>query len=381
MFPEEIVKYSAEDHFHRNNVRGRPVYFAAIIFLTGSLIALPFIKVNVTFAARGFLRTAETATLITAPVAGRISNNYIQPNSFVNRYDTLIIIDHTALDSEMETLLSAKKLVEGYIYDLDRLLAGKEGLVTERYRNAEMEYGYEIKLLENDLTYIRENHNSNRQLYEGGFIARTEYESARMQLLTAETRLEVKRKEFHTRWQGELSEYTMDYLQLNAKLAHLQKSRELHTITSPVQGYIVDYRDLTIGSYLKVSDEIARLVPDMELVATCMVSPDKISRISIGQQVRINIDTYPGTAFGTIQGTVASIPKDVTIYSNVPSFPVLCIFQQGSRHHTGISQVILKSGMTCTGLFVLSKRSLLNLIIEKGEKIIFPDNRKSDYEE
>lgn len=366
------MQFSAEDHFHKHNVRGKPVYFAAIILLICSIIALPLIKVDVTFSTRGILRTAENSTRITVPVAGMIVRNFIRPNCFVHKDDTLIILHHEALENELGAVLAAKSMIKGYIDDLEGLIDGRSAGKTERYRHAEMEYRHETDLLKNELNFIRDNHQTSKQLYEEGYIARMDYESIRKQLLSAESRLEVKRKEFLTRWQGELSGYTLEHLQLNTKLAHLQKMKDLHYIKAPVQGYIVDYRDLSTGSYLSVNDVVARIVPDHELVATCMVSPDKISRISVGQQVRLNIDTYPGTAFGFIEGTVTSIPEDATVYSDIPGFPVICSIQQEVQQRSGDLHVALKSGMTFTGLFILSKRSIWKLIIERGEKLLLP---------
>ena len=371
MFPEEIVQFSAEGHFHKNNVRGKPVYFAAIILLICSFIALPIIKVDVTFSTRGILRTAENSTRITVPVSGMISRNLIRPNCFVNRDDTLIILHHEALENEIGTTLAAKLLIEGYINDLKRLLAGKSARETDRYKHAASEYQHETDLLKNELHFIKDNYQTSKELYEGGYIARMDYESVRNQLISAETRLDVKQKEFQSRWQGELSNYTLEHFQLSTKLAHLLKTKDLHYLKAPVEGFIVDYRDLTAGSYLSANDLVARIVPNHELVATCMISPDKISRISVGQQVRLNIDTYPGTAFGYIEGTVTSIPEDASVYADIPGFPVICSIQQEVQHRSGDLQVALKSGMTFTGLFILSKRSIWKLLAERGEKLLF----------
>lgn len=381
LFPKEIIQFSAEDHFRRNNVRGKPLYITAILLLTGSIIALPLIKVDITFSARGILRTAQNPSRIIVPVSGEIKDCFIKTNCFVKKEDTLIVINHDAIENEISTSRAALSLIDSYIDDLERLIAGKSARHTERYIHAEMECSHEINLLKNELNYTRENYLTNKQLFEEGYIARMDYEVIRNQLQSAETRLEMKRKEFQNRWAGERSGYKLEALQMNSKLAHLEKSKELHFITAPLPGYIADYNDLMAGSYISANDVVARIVPDQELVATCMVSPDKISRIRVGQNVKLNIDTYPGTAYGRIKGTVASISEDATIYSDMPGFPIICNIQQEFPHQENPGFAELKSGMTFTGLFIITQRTIWQLIIEKGEKLLLPTHNNPGNEQ
>lgn len=381
LFPTEIIRFSAEDHFRRNNVRGKPLYITAILLLTGTIIALPLIKVDITFSARGILRTAENPSRIIVPVSGEINACFLKTNCYVEKEDTLMIINHDAVENEISTSRTALSLINNYIDDLERLIAEKSASHTERYMHAEMEYTHEINLLLNELNYTRENYMTHKKLFEEGYIARMDYEVILNQLEAAETRLEMKRKEFQNRWEAELSVYKLEALQMNSKLAHLEKSKELHFITAPLSGYIVDYNDLTAGSYLSANDVVARVVPDQELVATCMVSPDKISRISVGQDVKLNIDTYPGTAYGRIKGTVASISEDATIYSDIPGFPIICHIHQEFSNHEAPGFAKLKSGMTFTCLFIITQRTLWQLIIEKGEKLLLPTQKDPGYDQ
>ncbi len=364
------MQYSAEDHFHRNNVRGKPLYLLVIVLLIASFIALPVVKVDITFSTRGILRTEENASRIIAPVGGEIACILIKKNGFVNKHDTLIILNHEAIKNEIADSRAANLLIKSYMDDLNMLINGREVVGTTRYNQAMMEYEHELSLLKSELVYIREIHDTNKDLYEEGYLARLDYESSRKQLLSAETRLEVRKREFQNRWQSELSAYKLEYLQLNTRLAHLKKTMELHYIKAPVTGYIADYSDLTTGSFIASNDVIARIVPDRELVATCMVPADKISRIRTGQKVNLNIDTYPGSTYGRIEGTVVSIPEDATIHSGIPGFPIICKIEQGFQYSSKYDDAVLKSGMTFTALFLVAKKTLWQLIIEKGEKLI-----------
>lgn len=370
------MQYSAEDHFHRNNVRGKPLYLLVIVLLTASFIALPLIKVDITFSARGILRTEDNASRIMAPISGEIVRVFIKKNSFVHKLDTLIILNHHAIKNEIVDSRIAISLIKSYMDDLKELINDREFLVTKRYNQAMMEYKHEISLLNSELAYTREIHNTNKGLYEEGYLARLDYESSRKQLLAAETRLEVRKRKFQNRWQSELSAYKLEYLQLNTRMAHLENSMELHYIKAPATGYIADYTDLTTGSFITSNEVIARIVPDQELVATCMVPSDKISRIRTGQKVKLNIDTYPGSTYGRIEGTVESIPEDATIHSGVPGFPIICQIEQGFQHSSKYVDAELKSGMTFTALFLIAKKSLWQLIIEKGEKLLLPSSDK-----
>ncbi|MCA1746116.1 MAG: hypothetical protein LC655_00355, partial [Bacteroidales bacterium] len=82
-------------------MRGKPLYITAILLLTGSIIALPLIKVDITFSARGILRTAENPSRIIVPVSGEIKDCFIKTNCFVKKEDTLIVINHDAIENEI----------------------------------------------------------------------------------------------------------------------------------------------------------------------------------------------------------------------------------------------------------------------------------------
>jgi len=125
---------------------------------------------------------------------------------------------------------------------------------------------------------------------------------------------------------------------------------------------------------------IARLVPDQELIASCLVTSDRISRISLGQAVKLNIDAFPGSSYGRIYGEVISIPEDASSYSGTPGFPIKCKIQQEFKNTKSNPEAQLKSGMTFTAMFIISKKSLWQMIIEKGEKLLYPTTTKASNE-
>jgi len=151
LFPEEIVQYSAEEHFHRNNIRGKPLYLLVIVLLAASFITLPVVKVDITFSTRGILRTEENASRIIAPVAGEIDQIFIKNNSFVNKLDTLVILNYDAIKNEVHDSQKAIAQIKSYMDDLNMLINGGEIVITTRYNQAMMEYKHELSLLRSEL--------------------------------------------------------------------------------------------------------------------------------------------------------------------------------------------------------------------------------------
>lgn len=91
LFPLEIVEYSAESHFVRRRSRTWLVYLAVLLAVTGALISLPFIYVEVSTQARGIIRTEFENNQLQLAVAGEVIDIRMTENQLVSKGDTLLV--------------------------------------------------------------------------------------------------------------------------------------------------------------------------------------------------------------------------------------------------------------------------------------------------
>jgi HlyD family secretion protein len=88
--------------------------------------------------------------------------------------------------------------------------------------------------------------------------------------------------------------------------------------------------------------------------------------------VRFQVDAFNYNEWGIAKGKVLSIDNDFTLVENQPVFKVKCSFAGTELHtRTGVKGR-LKKGMTFQARFILTKRSLFQLLYDKADDWINP---------
>lgn len=93
--------------------------------ILAALIALPFVKVDITIQSRGIIRSQAEPTSIQAPVTGQVQKICIRENIKVSIGDTLICLVPEKIDDQLKILDDKIALYSRYIYDLDNLVNGQ----------------------------------------------------------------------------------------------------------------------------------------------------------------------------------------------------------------------------------------------------------------
>ncbi|MDP2889369.1 MAG: hypothetical protein Q8P34_10470 [Bacteroidota bacterium] len=78
LFPKEIIRFSIESHYSRFSWHSKVIYLLVIGIILAAVIALPFVKVDITIQSRGIIRSQAEPTSIQAPVAGQVQKIYIR---------------------------------------------------------------------------------------------------------------------------------------------------------------------------------------------------------------------------------------------------------------------------------------------------------------
>lgn len=372
IFPEEIIQFSTEALFHRNTVRGHVIYLTTILLVILICASLPFIRVDSTISCRGILVTREQSASLLSPVSGKVEFISLKKNDTVSAGDTLLIIEHHSLSEELLDIQKTIDLISMYYQDLEELLNGGPEISSDRYKMVSAEYTFNKGKLENEQRYYQNEYVINKQLYDEGFIAKTEFELIERQYLGINASCKILETEFNNRCLSEYSEYELELIRLNTRKSNLLQSIDRHILCAPLTGFIADYQELKIGSNISQGTVVGRIIPDQELVAECLLMPDQISRVFKGQDITLNIDAFPGHIWGRIEGVVTEIPEDVSNVSGNPVYRITCNIQQQFDNNHCHTPARLKNGMTFTGLFILNRKSLLQLLIEKTEKLLTP---------
>lgn len=101
--------------------------------------------------------------------------------------------------------------------------------------------------------------------------------------------------------------------------------RELIVLSAPADAIVLEIGSRTIGSVIREAETLFVLVPrDVPLQAEVNVDGKDISRVAIGQPVRIKFETFPFQKYGTGNGIVRVVSQDA--FSPDP--------KADSAHHT-----------------------------------------------
>lgn len=130
------------------------------------------------------------------------------------------------------------------------------------------------------------------------------------------------------------------------------------------------------GSYLNAGQPIAQISPDHDLVVETAVSPDDNGLIKKNQQVIFQLDAFNYHQWGMLSGSVVDIDRNVSINEKEAFFNVRCSLDTLTiALKSGYTTQVTK-GMTLTSRFIITRRSLFDLLFDKVDDWLNPKQSK-----
>lgn len=120
-----------------------------------------------------------------------------------------------------------------------------------------------------------------------------------------------------------------------------------------------------IGNFVSPSQTIAYVSANDNLLVECYVSPTDIGYISINQDIKFQLDAFNYNQWGMATGVVQEISEDISTINNKPVFKVRCLLHNKYLSLNTGYKGYLKKGMTLTGRFYLTNRTLWQLLFDK----------------
>ncbi len=163
---------------------------------------------------------------------------------------------------------------------------------------------------------------SGTQVTKGQSLIQLDSKVEKANLKSTQARLpaaEAKYKRYKGLYaKGSISKESYDdaeasFFSLSADIESLKASIERREIKAPFAG-VVGIRNVYLGQYLQPGTDIVRLEDTSVMRLRFTVSQTDISRISLGQEVDIFVDSYPDKAF---QGSITAIEPAVSVQSGL----------------------------------------------------------------
>ena len=378
IFPPEIIVHTTEAHFHRNNKKFNWIYLLSLTFIIGALILLPFIKVELTTQGRGIVRTPFENSEIQSSYSGQVLINNMLEGQQVFKGDTLLILCTDLLIEQI--ILSEKQVKENlsFITDLDNLLSSKKVLHTNRYELENIQYQSQLKEADINIQLLKKEYQVAQQLFDDMVMPEMEFLQKKNKYDAAISQLNVFKKQNTNNWQEEKTKLEQENRQHCSNINKLNKECEQYIIIAPINGTLAQIIGIHTGSYITPGQVLAQISPDEQLLAECYIPPTDIGFISKGQNVRFQLDAFNYNQWGLIIGEVVSISDDIAVVNNQAVFKVRCKLPIDHLQLKSGHKGYLKKGMTLTGRFKLTERTLYQLLFDKMDDWLNPKLAKND---
>jgi membrane fusion protein, peptide pheromone/bacteriocin exporter len=161
--------------------------------------------------------------------------------------------------------------------------------------------------------------------------------------------------------------------ELESQLVRVQKEKATLTIKAPVSGTVQNLAGIYVGSNVFANQELGQISPDTSMLVIAYVQPNDIGFIKKDMNVRLQVDAFNYNQWGMATGKVTAVPQDIKIIDNKPVFEVRCSLDKDFLQLKGGYKGYLKKGMTLQARFIVTERSLWQLLYDKVDDWVNPN--------
>lgn len=367
-------------YLHNIKMRSQVIYISILLFVVSVIAASPFIYVEVTVNSNGIIRPIAEKSEIKTLYSGIIDSISCREGDYIRHNSPIIYLQSNLIESKLKLIAFKQEEKKIEIEDLEQLCRPQQNfnplslqLHSPLYSKQLNEFCSELKNNSISQAKFRRDLVIRRQLYDDGkIVALQEVEDKQFELNKAEALYHTIIEQQLNRWQSEITVKKMELLQLSSEEEQLKIEKAFAVIRAPVSGTIQQFNGKYKGALLQAGEVIAVISPDSTLVASCYVTPADIGLIRNGMPVNFQLDAFNYNSWGFIQGDVEEVGNDFVMSNQQPVFLVKCRLHTISMSLKNGYSRSLKKGMTLQARFIITKRSLWQLMYDKVDNWLNP---------
>ncbi|MCL3781660.1 HlyD family efflux transporter periplasmic adaptor subunit [Prolixibacteraceae bacterium JC049] len=375
LFPVEIMHNSVQTHFKTFSRTSRIIY---LTILSGVLVALavsPLIMVDITTRSKGVIRSDNERNRLCSLISGKIVEANVTENQSVTKGDTLFVLSIEEISSKKVWLEKQAEQTARHIADL-KILINKRGekFLSPYFLASYFQYKSKLAEFETQESRTQIELQRSKKLIEKGAIALQEFERVKFDHELIKQQKNSFIKDAFQQWEQQLlqekiklQDYTKQQKEINSRL-------EKHIITAPVTGVIYNYRGVIRNNNVVAGEELACISPEGTIIAECYVSPMDIGLVRKNTSVRFQIDAFNYNQWGSIEGKIIDISNEVVQLDKQTFFRVKCKLNKDYLELKNGYKGKVMTGMTLSARFLVTRRSLLQLLYDKVDNWLNPNN-------
>lgn len=373
LFPPEIIENSTEAHFARSSTKSKSIYLVVLITIIASFIVLPFIYIDITTQAQGIIRTPNENNTLQTVVYGEVEKIFIKENTMVQEGDTLIILNSDKIHEQIHRYHNKYSENKDFIKDLSTIIKSQKlTLITPKYRAEFSLYKATLSEGNTNIEYLKTEYDLHKDLHQKGVTPQQEYLQYKSRYDNAVTQFENKKKQFSLNWETERSRLEIENREISSSIRQLNEEKNIYIIKAPSTGSIIQFSGIKKGCFIAPSQTIATITSNDSLIIECYVSPLDIGYIIETQKVIFQLTAFDYNQWGLAHGEVIEISDDIITINDQSIFLVRCSIDQPYLELKNGYKGKLKKGMTLTGRFYLTERTLWQLLFDKVDDWVNP---------
>lgn len=382
LLPNEWIENSIETYVYHHTTKSQIIYIVVLLAITAMIIALPFIYVDISIQGNGIIRPVTEKSQITSPVTELVDSVYVHEGDQVRKGEILLRFRTEATDYKM--IYQSNRLwdFKAQLADLTYLSKGqKPSVFHSNVRQQEYITFMEKKTeLETEVSQDKMEWLRNKAVYDKKVISEDDYNKYYFQYQNKRNELVSSVENQLSTWQTDMNSYKNQLGEMSEDLKETHKNKDLYIVRSPVTGTIDQFTGIYRGSSLQVGQNIAVVSPNSTIYLEVYVTPQNIGFISKGMPVKIQVGSFNYNEWGTIPGTVENISSDyMTDDKGNSYYKVKCRL---NRNYLVLKKTnrkgFLKKGMTASAHFMVTRRSLFDLLYQELDEWANPTQYKKN---
>ena len=330
----------------------------SIIGLSGlTFVWLIFAKTDQIVIANGELQPTTRVRSIKLPISGVVEEVYVKEGNLVEKDEKLLKINDDLNIETKQNLINKISLKE------EELKLKKSEL-----ENSVLILKNEINEINSVLSIERYNLDKFSSVYDEGAISKIDYDAQKIKVLNYLNDLTNKKILIKVKT-SELSQ-EIKFIQDNlfnykTQLEEIEDILKYSIIKSPIAGYVYEINAKDKGFVIGANQDILKIVPQENLEALVFVNSKDIGFILTGQEVELNIDSYPAADFGGVDGIISFISansRKINDRDNNLFYEVKVTLNNQLIELNSGKNLPLKPGMSLSANIKLRRLSYLQLL-------------------
>ena len=370
------------------------IYWLGLLGLGAALGALPLVPVEITVRSIGVVRPATERIELKAAIGGKIGQLLARDNERVAANQPLLELSAADGAERLARNRALQREKSGLIADLAELTGKLAQPVPAEAATADFpafrvmpqspvlarEHAQFLAQYEVDRLAVantRRIHDHTVALAAKGIVTDQECAEAHYAAARAAADLQLLVQQALTGWQTRLHDEQDGLAQLVSDEKRLREELALSVVRAPAAGTVQGFIGLGAGATVIAGQSLGYVSPDDRLLVETYISPKDIGLLQVGQPARLQIDAYPYTQWGLLDGIVENVAADATASGQQAAFRVMVRPAALTLHLANGATGVLRKGMTLTARFVVARRTLLQVLYEDASVWLSPQDRPS----